>query len=100
MPASAGSHFFTEAEKEVFRTDPQRFLQFRKSVDGVAQQGFPFFLRNHPMHAIATGMISKMITDRLGPDRADLARLFAPDFSPGCRRPTVRHAHGFYNFSG
>lgn len=88
-PAPAGSHFYTEAEKEVFRNDPARFLQYRKSVDGVMQERFPIFLRDHPMHDMTTEMISQMIKARVGPDRQDLAKLFTPDFSPGCRRPTV-----------
>ncbi|KAI3194517.1 hypothetical protein CBS147311_8552 [Penicillium roqueforti] len=87
-PAPAGSHFYTEAEKEVFRNDPARFLQYRKSVDGVMQERFPIFLRDHPMHDMTTEMISQMIKARVGPDRQDLAKLFTPDFSPGCRRPT------------
>ncbi|CAG8904552.1 unnamed protein product [Penicillium egyptiacum] len=87
-PAPAGKHFFTEDEKEVFRTDPARFLQYRKAVDGVMQERFPIFLRNHPLHDMTIEMITQMIKARVGPDREDLIKLFTPDFSPGCRRPT------------
>ncbi|KAI9368961.1 cyclohexanone monooxygenase [Aspergillus egyptiacus] len=88
MPAPAGKHFYTEDEKHVFRTDPARFLEYRKAVDGVMQERFPIFLRNHPMHDMTTEMIAQMISSRIGPDRQDLKKLFTPDFSPGCRRPT------------
>lgn len=93
MPAPAGKHFYTEDEKQVFRTDPERFLEYRKAVDGVMQERFPIFLRNHPMHDVTTEMITQMISSRVGPDRQDLKKLFTPDFSPGCRRPTVCHLY-------
>ena len=89
MPAPLGKHFYTEAEKEVFRTDPARFLQYRKAVDGVMQERFPIFLRHHPLHDMTTEMITQMIQSRVGPAREDIAQLFTPTFSPGCRRPTV-----------
>ncbi|RAH41072.1 flavin-containing monooxygenase [Aspergillus brunneoviolaceus CBS 621.78] len=88
MPAPVGKHLYTEAEKEVFRTDPARFLQYRKAVDGVMQERFPIFLRHHPLHDMTTEMITQMVQSRVGPDREDIAKLFTPTFSPGCRRPT------------
>ncbi|KAJ9305208.1 hypothetical protein DTO271D3_4511 [Paecilomyces variotii] len=32
MPAPAGKHFYTEEEKNLFRTDPEKFLEYRKKV--------------------------------------------------------------------
>ena len=96
MPAPAGKHLYTDDEKTLFRTDPEKFLDYRKAVDGVMQERFPIFLRHHPLHESAKPMMRELVTRQFG-DREDLVRLFTPEFSPGCRRPTVgvtfSHAH-------
>lgn len=38
MPAPARKHSYTEDEKQVFRTDSEQFLEYRKAVDGVMQE--------------------------------------------------------------
>ncbi|KAJ5150457.1 uncharacterized protein N7500_010646 [Penicillium coprophilum] len=86
-PAPAGKHLYTEDEKTLFRTDPERFLKYRKAVDGVMQERFPIFLRQHPLHESTKPMIRELVRQQFG-DRDDLVKLFTPDFSPGCRRPT------------
>ncbi|KAL2862203.1 flavin-containing monooxygenase [Aspergillus lucknowensis] len=87
QPAPAGKHSYTEDEKILFRSDPERFLQYRKAVDGVMQERFPIFLRHHPLHGETRDMIREMVAGQFK-GRPDLAKLFTPDFSPGCRRPT------------
>jgi len=79
---------YTEDEKTLFRTDPEKFLKYRKAVDGVMQERFPIFLRQHPLHESTKPMIRELVRQQFG-DRDDLVKLFTPDFSPGCRRPTV-----------
>ena len=71
------------------RTDSERFLQYRKNVDGAMQANFPIFLRDSPMHDMATKMIRDMIKQRIGEGRPELEKLYIPNYSPGCRRPTV-----------
>ncbi|KAL4993015.1 cyclohexanone monooxygenase [Aspergillus recurvatus] len=93
LPAPAGKHFYTEHEKALFRSNPERFLEYRKAVDGVMQERFPIFLRHHPQREASIAMVKELLKDRLGADRDDLIELFTPAFSPGCRRPTP--AEGF-----
>ncbi|KAL8940818.1 MAG: hypothetical protein Q9216_002607 [Gyalolechia sp. 2 TL-2023] len=87
-PAPAGKHFYTREEKAVMRTDPERFLKYRKGVDSAMQANFPIFLRTSLFHDHAMVMMTEMIKQRIGPGRPDLERLFIPSFSPGCRRNT------------
>ncbi|KAJ9298349.1 hypothetical protein DTO271G3_3954 [Paecilomyces variotii] len=85
MSAPAGKHFYTE-EKNRFRTDPEKFLEYRKKVDGVMQERFPIFLRSHQLREATIPMITELVKVRVGPDRED--KIFTPIFSPGCRLPT------------
>ena len=90
-PAPAGKHFYSDEEKEVMRSDPERFLKYRKAVDSAMQERFPIFIRNSQFHDWAIMMMTDMIKKRIGAGRPDLERLFIPSFSPGCRRNTVIH---------
>ncbi|KAL9594849.1 MAG: hypothetical protein Q9179_005218 [Wetmoreana sp. 5 TL-2023] len=87
-PAAAGKHFYTDEEKEVMRTDPERFLAYRKGVDSASQASFPIFIRDSSFHDWAMAMMTNMIKQRIGPGRPDLEELFIPKYSPGCRRNT------------
>lgn len=71
------------------RTDPERFLAYRKGVDSAMQASFPIFIRESPFHDWAMAMMTDMIKQRIGAGRPDLEELFIPKFSPGCRRNTV-----------
>ena len=71
------------------RSDPKRFLEYRKAVDSAMQERFPIFLRDSPFHDWAIAMMTDMIKGRIGEGRPDLEELFIPTFSPGCRRNTV-----------
>ncbi|KAL8919728.1 MAG: hypothetical protein Q9172_004841 [Xanthocarpia lactea] len=88
-PAPAGKHFYTNEEKEVMRTDPERFLKYRKGVDSAMQASFPIFIRESAFHDWAIAMMTDMIKQRIGEGRPDLEKLFIPSFSPGCRRNTL-----------
>ncbi|KAL9638316.1 MAG: hypothetical protein Q9164_001621 [Protoblastenia rupestris] len=87
-PAPAGKHFYSDEEKEVMRSDPEKFLKYRKAVDSAMQERFPIFIRNSQLHDWAIVMMTDMIKKRIGAGRPDLERLFIPSFSPGCRRNT------------
>ncbi|KAL8638433.1 MAG: hypothetical protein Q9228_004413 [Teloschistes exilis] len=82
-PAPAGKHFYTNEEKEVMRTDPERFLKYRKGVDSAMQASFPIFIRESAFHDWAIAMMTDMIKQRIGAGRPDLEELFIPSFSPG-----------------
>ena len=98
-PAPAGKHFYTDKEKEVMRTDPEKFLKYRKGVDSAMQASFPIFIRQSAFHDWAITMMTDTIKQRIGEGRPDLEKLFIPSFSPGCRRNTV-NIGSFYDVSG
>ena len=75
------------------RSDPERFLKYRKAVDSATQEGFPIFIRDSQLHDQAIAMMTDMIKQRIGAGRPDLEELFIPSFSPGCRRNTVIHCY-------
>ncbi|KAJ9201546.1 hypothetical protein DTO164E3_3439 [Paecilomyces variotii] len=88
MPAPAGKHFYTEEEKNLFRTDPEKFLEYRKKVGGVMQERFPIFLRSHQPREATIPIITELVKARVGPDGEFLVKIFTPSFSLACRRPT------------
>ena len=71
------------------RSNPDKFLKYRKGVDSAMQANFPIFIRHSPFHDWAIGAMTEMIKQRIGPGRPDLEEFFIPKFSPGCRRNTV-----------
>lgn len=88
MPAPAGKHVYSEVEKEVMNNQPDRFLQYRKAVDGAQNERYSVFLRNHPAHDMINGMVRQMVEARLGTEEAEWKELYRPKFSIGCKRPT------------
>ncbi|RYP07695.1 hypothetical protein DL764_002357 [Monosporascus ibericus] len=88
LTGSAGKHRYTEAEKKALLNNPVDFLQYRKNVDQILQRWFSIFLRNSPERDMAVKAMSESIRARFGPDYAELAEHFVPNFSPGCRRNT------------
>lgn len=89
LPGTLGKHFYTDAEKQALRNNPEGLLDYRKKVDQELQRWFGVFLRDSPLSAMARQAMADGIRTRFGPQHANLADSFVPDFGPGCRRNTV-----------
>ena len=89
-PAPAGKHHYIDREKERFRTDPEFFLDYRKKLESSVTSSFPLFLRGSEANIAAKKAMKEMMLQRIGPGREELKKQLIPEWSPGCRRLTVR----------
>ncbi|KAH0835158.1 hypothetical protein AYO21_10319 [Fonsecaea monophora] len=85
-----GANFsYSEQQKEEFRKDPAKFLQYRKAIETDMNSNFAFSLKDSPQQALAVDGITKMMKARLGSRSEDLSDILIPtEFGFGCRRPT------------
>lgn len=86
-PLAAGKHFYTEKEKERFRSDPDYHLEYRRKVERSIVSGFRMFYRGSELSLAAKRIMQEDMAKKLG-DREDLKQRFIPQWSPGCRRLT------------
>ncbi|EXJ74764.1 uncharacterized protein A1O5_01459 [Cladophialophora psammophila CBS 110553] len=87
-PAAVGKHYYIEAEKEKFRTDPEFHLQYRKRLESALTEMFPMFLRGTKLNVQARESMRASMLAKIGPGHDDLKQRFIPQWSPGCRRLT------------
>ncbi|KIX92951.1 uncharacterized protein Z520_11427 [Fonsecaea multimorphosa CBS 102226] len=88
QPAAVGKHYYIEAEKQKFRSDPGFHLQYRKRLESALTEMFPMFLRGTKLNMQAReGMRASMLA-KIGPGHEELKQRFIPQWSPGCRRLT------------
>ena len=90
-PDAVGKQFYTEAEKQRLRTNPEVLLNHRKQIENSLQRQFPIFLRGSEINKMARIMMTESIIARIGPGHDKLKELYIPKFSPGCRRLTVSY---------
>ncbi|KIW63896.1 hypothetical protein PV04_08864 [Phialophora macrospora] len=88
LPAAAGKHYYIDAEKEKFRTDPAFHLQYRKRLESALTEAFPMFLRGTKQNVQARESMQASMREKLGPGHDELKKRFIPEWSPGCRRLT------------
>ncbi|KIW87486.1 uncharacterized protein Z519_11809 [Cladophialophora bantiana CBS 173.52] len=87
-PAAVGKHYYIEAEKEKFRTDPEFHLQYRKRLESALTEMFPMFLRGTKLNVQARESMRASMLAKIGPGHDELKQRFIPQWSPGCRRLT------------
>ncbi|OQV00810.1 hypothetical protein CLAIMM_06258 [Cladophialophora immunda] len=87
-PAPAGKHFYTEREKEHFRSDPDFHLQYRKGLETRMARKFDLFLRGTETNLKARVAMKESMLKRIGPGHEELKEKLIPSWSPGCRRLT------------
>ncbi|KAF6517096.1 hypothetical protein HZS61_002657 [Fusarium oxysporum f. sp. conglutinans] len=78
---------FTEAEKSEWAKHPEKYLEFRKSMEDDVNTRFKFFMDHTPEQKLARQSAVDNLKAKLD-SRPDLAKLLEPDFAVGCRRPT------------
>lgn len=84
-----GSNFaYTEAQKEIFRNDPTKYLKYRKCIESELNVRFKFILNGSKEQATARKFAEEEMRRKLAkkPEIADV--LVPKDYAVGCRRPT------------
>ncbi|KAL4947586.1 hypothetical protein BDW69DRAFT_204246 [Aspergillus filifer] len=83
-----GTNFeFSDEQKEIFRTDPEAYLQYRKEVEQELNSRFKFIIKDSPEQAEAVRFSIAEMKRKLG-ENSPLLRYMIPTFAVGCRRPT------------
>jgi len=90
--AIVGRHVYSEEEKSRFRTDKEYFLSYRKDIEARLTKSFPVFLRGSELNLWARTAMRESMMAKIGPGHNELKEMLIPDWSPGCRRITVRFA--------
>lgn len=96
-PNAVGKHFYTEAEKQTLRTNPERLLKYRKQIETSLHRMFPIFLRGSETSKMLRTATTESTIARIGPGHDELKEMYIPKFSPGCRRLTVSYIPLFTN---
>ncbi|KAE8146657.1 hypothetical protein BDV25DRAFT_162063 [Aspergillus avenaceus] len=85
---NGGNFDYTERQKETFRSDPQKYLAYRKKIESELNTRFRFILNGSQEQANARALTEQDMRARLA-TRPEVAEHIIPkDFSVGCRRPT------------
>ncbi|RDL35489.1 Uncharacterized protein BP5553_07420 [Venustampulla echinocandica] len=83
-----GSNFnFTKEQKDVFRTNPEAYLTYRKEVENELNNRFKFIIKDSVEQEEAVSFLTNEMKAKLGANPGLIKHLI-PDFAVGCRRPT------------
>lgn len=90
-PSLKGSEMpnvFSEEQKEIFRTDDERYAEFRKQIEREINSKFRMLVNGATMAEKVRKDAYNSMVDLLGERAADLGPDIIPDFAVGCRRIT------------
>ncbi|PWY84381.1 cyclohexanone monooxygenase [Aspergillus eucalypticola CBS 122712] len=83
-----GANFeFTEEQKKTFRENPEKYLEYRRAIEGELNKRFRFVIVDSKEQAEAREYSIRDMTTKLGNDPR-LVKALLPNFAVGCRRPT------------
>lgn len=77
---------YTEEQKQDFRRNPDRLLQYRQEIDQALNSRFPNFYKNSKEQKLAREIVEKAMRERLLEMDPALRESLIPDFDIGCRR--------------
>ncbi|KAK2879979.1 hypothetical protein FQN49_000705 [Arthroderma sp. PD_2] len=84
-----GSNFaYDEAQKEIWRSDPEKYRRYRKMVEDELNRRFRFILRNSKESDDANEFSYNEMTSKLGNNQRLKDKIIPSDFNVGCRRAT------------
>ena len=86
-PDNPGGLSYTEAEKQEFEKNPDKYLAYRRQVESNLHGGFLGSFLGSEENEQTRKSWTKLMHERLGGDEEWLKRL-VPDYAPGCKRPT------------
>lgn len=79
----------TEAQKEEFRQNPKKLLQYCKGIENELNQRFKFILKGTPEAAAAKEYATQEMSTKLAGNQELIDAIIPKNFGVGCRRPTV-----------
>lgn len=79
---------FSEEQKEVFRSSPEKYLAFRKAVEIEINAKFRMLVNGAEAAERARTEATSSMLGLLGPKAEEMAEQLIPDFPVGCRRIT------------
>ncbi|KAF3479651.1 uncharacterized protein GIQ15_06627 [Arthroderma uncinatum] len=84
-----GSNFaYDEAQKEIWRSDPEKYRRYRKMVENELNGRFRFILRNSKESDDANEFSYNEMTSKLGDNQRLKDNIIPTNFNVGCRRAT------------
>lgn len=81
-------YWFTDADKQKLRDDPEYHLAMRKELDGSMNATFQLFVQGSAFSKGTRQFMEAEMLRRLGPGNEDLKEQLIPKWPPGCRRLT------------
>ncbi|KAM7203144.1 hypothetical protein V8F20_004086 [Naviculisporaceae sp. PSN 640] len=78
---------YTDAQKDLFSSDPDAYLQFRKNLEDKYWRRFSSFFRGTKENLELREKFTEIMRQRLA-KKPELLEQLVPDFSPNCRRLT------------
>lgn len=85
---NAAQYYFTDADKQKFRDDPEYFLNYRRTLEGNVNSVFDMFIVGSETSTHAKKLMTDEMVRRIGPGNEELKAKLIPTWSPGCRRIT------------
>ncbi|KAK3317528.1 hypothetical protein B0T19DRAFT_435146 [Cercophora scortea] len=82
-----GPQPYTEEQKQLFASDPQAYLAFRKELEDKYWRRFSAFFRGSDENKLLRDKFTDIMRQRLA-KKPELLEHIVPDFSPNCRRLT------------
>ncbi|OAX83506.1 hypothetical protein ACJ72_02121 [Emergomyces africanus] len=83
-----GNFEYSEAQKEEWRRDPEKYRKYRKMVEDELNGRFRFALRNSKESDESNAFSYKEMTTKLGNNEQLKDKIIPKNFNVGCRRPT------------
>lgn len=78
-------YYYTAAEKQRFREDPQHLLEYRKNLECKGHMMFELFIKNSEASKYVTKMMKEEMLRRIGPGHEDLKESLIPSWPAGCK---------------
>lgn len=78
-------YHYSDEEKEVFRSDPQELMNYRKKIQAGSNKAFDMFVKHSHAQEAGRQAVADQMKAKLNNDE-DLARKLTPEYEVGCRR--------------
>jgi len=91
VASTNAQYYFSDAEKQRFRDDPEFHLQYRKKLESAVNNLFEMFIRDSDTNKAAEKLMRAEMHRRIGPGHEDLKEKLIPTWPPGCEISRGKH---------